>query len=290
MVVAAATRCGRIFLLGSEVLFGRRKEQERPINHPSHQKIEILGIRCLLACWCADSCLFCCVWISLVQRRWWQRKMRQVGESVSSPCVCKPSKLLLLLFPPLRPLILLLFPNSPTLSPTSLFSILPTFLLKLAQRGSISTPILSLLSEAPRDAADGAVLPGSSSSSSCHLLFTLPEAPLSVLPLLATLSVVLLLLLLLVLLLFPLLPLTITHHSDLRPRYHKGGDRGNPEEEVEEAEDRGRVLQVKGWGRRWNKGAEQQSIQGEEEGGMRERKEERWQQRSDPISSIPSPW
>jgi hypothetical protein len=64
--------------------------------------------------------------------------------------------------------------------------------------------------------------------------------------LLGTLSVVLLLLLLLVLLLFPLLPLTITNHSDLRPRYHKGGDRGNPEEEVEEAEDRGRVLQVKG--------------------------------------------
>jgi len=287
MVVAAAPRCGRIFLLGSEVLFGRRKKEERPINHPSHQKIEIPGIECLLACWCADSCLFCGVWISLVRGRWWQRKMRQVGESVSSPCVCKPSKhlLLLLLFPPLRPLILLLFPNSPTLSPTSLFSILPTFLLKLAQRGSISTPILWLLSEAPRDAADGALLPGGSSSSR-HLLFTLPEAHLSILPLLGTLSVVLLLLLLLVRL---LLPLTITHHSDLRSRYHKGGDRGNPEEEVEEAEDRGRVLQVKGWGRRWNKGAEQQSIQGEEEGSIRDRKEERWQQRSDPISSIPSP-
>ncbi len=172
--------------------------------------------------------------------------MRQVGESVSSPCVCKPSKLLLLLllFPPLRPLILLLFPNSPTLSPTSLFSILPTFLLKLAQRGSISTLILSLLSEAPRDAADGAVLPGSSSRR--HLLFTLPEAPLSILLLLGTLSVVLLLLHLLLLLLFPLLPLTITHRSDLRPRYRKGGDRGKPEEEVEEPEDRGRVLQVKG--------------------------------------------
>ncbi len=69
MVVAAATRCGRIFLLGSEVLFGRRKKEERPINHPSQQKIEIPGIGCLLACRCADSCLFCGVWISLVQGR-----------------------------------------------------------------------------------------------------------------------------------------------------------------------------------------------------------------------------